>query len=247
MRIYLYDQVASTNDLMKEKALAGEPEGTMVVAESQTAGRGRYGRSWVSPTGKGLYCSILLRPPASFDKPALLSCAASLAVVAALRRECRIHATVKWPNDVLIDGKKAAGILLETHYQDQRPVFIIVGIGLNLFPAVEVQIDVPGATAVHQHSKRRINKDGILKRLWEEFFAQYHFLLNTATTTRLRERWVKHCHHMNKPVVVRNHQESLHGIFCGLDSSGAAMIELDTGELVLIHSGDFSLREEACC
>lgn len=226
--------------------MAGEPEGSVIVADSQTSGRGRYGRSWISPTGKGLYCSILLRPPATFSQPGLLSCAASLAVVDALKRECGIQAAVKWPNDVLIGRQKAAGVLVETHYQDQKPVFIIVGVGINLFPAPAVLNVAPDAAAVQNFCKKPINKDRILERLLTEFFSHYHFLSTTKPAARLRARWLKHCHHMNKPVHVRNQAESLHGIFSGLDASGAALVELDTGETVLVHSGDFSLREEEC-
>jgi BirA family transcriptional regulator, biotin operon repressor / biotin---[acetyl-CoA-carboxylase] ligase len=247
MRIYLYDRITSTSDVLKEKAMAGEPEGSVVVAECQTNGRGRYGRTWLSLPGKGLYCSLILRPTPAHCHPALLSLSTSVAIVDTLNRECGLNAQVKWPNDVFIGGLKIAGVLVETHFQDHNLVFVIVGIGLNLYyTGEELRNHGLAAASLLNLSKKAINKDRILERLLKEIFNNYHLIKNQEQQQRLCEKWARYCMNLSKPVTVRNHGESITGIFNGVDVSGAALIELSTGEIALVNSGEFSMGEEAC-
>lgn len=141
-------ETGSTNDDLRRLALEGAPQGTAVLARRQTSGRGRAGRHWSSPDG-GLYLSVLLRPSMPLERWGLLPLACGAAVVATLREE-GFPAALKWPNDVLLDGRKVAGVLVETRLGEER--FAVVGIGANLGPAPE---GVPEATGLAEHGRAR--------------------------------------------------------------------------------------------
>jgi BirA family biotin operon repressor/biotin-[acetyl-CoA-carboxylase] ligase len=128
--IHKFETCTSTNDVAREMALRGAPEGTAVVAEEQTAGRGTKGRSWHSPRGKGLYVSLVLRPEAA--EITLLPLAAGLAAREAVERSHGLSARLRWPNDILWEGKKLGGILCESGFLGNRPEYVILGVGLNV-------------------------------------------------------------------------------------------------------------------
>jgi BirA family biotin operon repressor/biotin-[acetyl-CoA-carboxylase] ligase len=137
--MYWLDSTASTNDVAARLAEAGASEGTTVVAETQTAGRGRHGRVWLSPPGAGLYVSVIVRPGVALsagDHPgALITLASGVAIAEAVRAVTGLPAEIKWPNDVLIGRRKLAGILTESAVQSGIPQFVIIGFGVNLRPA----------------------------------------------------------------------------------------------------------------
>lgn len=132
LRLREYECVGSTNAVALEAARAGEAEGLIVVAEKQTAGRGRRGRSFFSPAGSGLYMSLLLRPTIAPERAVLLTAAAATAVCGALEAVCGVSASIKWVNDVLVDGKKVCGILVESAAGPDGLEYAVVGIGVNL-------------------------------------------------------------------------------------------------------------------
>ena len=138
-RVHWLESTASTNDVAARLAESGAEEGTTVVAEMQTAGRGRHGRVWFSPPGAGLYVSVIVRPGTALDNDdnpaALLTLASGVAIAEAVRAVTGLPAEIKWPNDVLIGGRKLAGILAEAAVQAGALQFIVVGFGVNLQPA----------------------------------------------------------------------------------------------------------------
>jgi len=130
--IEIYEQIASINIKAKELALRGAREGTLVLAESQTAGRGRLGRSWHSPSGVNIYLSLILRPEFSHAKAPLLTLAAGLAGLKAIDCVTGQTPAIKWPNDLLLQNRKIAGILAEMDIKDSRVSYIVLGIGINV-------------------------------------------------------------------------------------------------------------------
>ena len=129
-RIHYVPTCTSTNDMAKDLADFGVPEGTVVLAEEQTSGKGRYRRHWFSSPGKGLYLSVILRPKQ--PEISLLTLSAGLAVAEALRDVLGVKVCLKWPNDLLWEGKKLGGILSESSYFGQKLNYVVVGIGLNI-------------------------------------------------------------------------------------------------------------------
>jgi BirA family biotin operon repressor/biotin-[acetyl-CoA-carboxylase] ligase len=138
-RVHWLEETASTNDVAARLAELGAEEGTTIVAEMQTAGRGRHGRVWFSPSGAGWYVSVILRPPNGLlndENPAgLLTLATGVAIAEAVRAVTGLPAEIKWPNDVLIGGRKLAGILAEAVAQAGALQFVVLGFGVNLQPA----------------------------------------------------------------------------------------------------------------
>jgi len=131
-KVYYYETLASTMDEASRLATNAEPEGTVVFAETQTKGRGRMGRTWNSPKGAGVYFSVILRPGLGLSEVARLTLVAAVAVCQALRQVSGVDARIKWPNDILVNGRKIAGILTELQAEMDRVKFVIMGIGINV-------------------------------------------------------------------------------------------------------------------
>lgn len=131
-RIFAYKSIGSTNDTAKRLAESDSPEGTLIIAEKQTKGRGRLGRSWHSPQNKGLYCSLILRPQIPVEKTPALSLVAALSVCRVIETMTDLKPQIKWPNDCLIDGKKVAGILIDISAELGRVYYAVLGVGLNI-------------------------------------------------------------------------------------------------------------------
>jgi BirA family transcriptional regulator, biotin operon repressor / biotin---[acetyl-CoA-carboxylase] ligase len=243
MRIYLYDTVSSTNDVLKEKALAGEPEGSVIVAREQTIGRGRYGRSWLSRLDMGLYISILLRPPAQYPT-GLLSLATGLATAKSINRRLTSSCSLKWPNDVLFQDRKIAGILVETHIQKTALLYVIVGIGINLYHNDQdlKSLDNP-ATSLILAGCGSLDRDELLHSLLKNFWKEYMALAEAQGCQHMLKRWRRSCGHWQKHVRIRNDQEIVAGQFIGVDDSGAALVELGTGEVVKTCTGEVTVQE----
>src|SRR5215475_1465073 len=126
-----FDSVSSTNDVAKDFASSGASEGLCVIAKEQIAGRGRQGRTWSSPAGEGLYMSVVLRPAIKPSDAGMITLASAIAVAETLRLDYETDAEIKWPNDVLLRGRKICGILIESAVQDDRLDYIVLGIGVN--------------------------------------------------------------------------------------------------------------------
>lgn len=127
-------EVSSTNTVLKEMAVGGAPQGSLCLCDRQTAGRGRLGRQWISPAGQGLWCSTLLRPRLKPEDAPFITFCTAMALAEAIDRLCGTQARIKWPNDVVIQGKKCCGILLEMAADPDRLEYVVVGTGVNLQP-----------------------------------------------------------------------------------------------------------------
>ncbi len=243
-KIVLYDVVTSTNLLMKEFAMQGEEEGMVVVAETQTAGRGRRDRIWHSPRGKGLYLSILLRPALPPQQSGRISLMAAVAVVRTMAKMGGIQARIKWPNDIYHQGKKLGGILIENNLAPTSLHAVIVGIGLNVNLAPE---DVPEpirqqTTSLAAALGKEVDKDQVLHRLLKEMNRLYRRLSLRSDPQWLVEAWQQSCAHLHQEVWVTQNKYRYDGIFHGIDASGAALLELPTSATVTIQYGDCTLR-----
>src|SRR5438067_12880473 len=130
--ILRFDSLRSTNDLARELAEQGAPEGTAILAREQTRGRGRQGRAWASPMGEGLYLSVILRPMLAPSQAAILTLAAAVAVAETLLADYALAVDIKWPNDIHARGKKISGILIESAIEKNELEYVVLGVGVNL-------------------------------------------------------------------------------------------------------------------
>ncbi len=223
-RVIHYHTIGSTNDEARRLARNGAPDGTIVCALEQTAGRGRRGRPWASPPGN-LYASVITRPDCSAGKAAQLGFVAALAVGGALRAKLPgiDGLSYKWPNDVLVRGRKLAGILLESETRaGQGLAFVIVGVGVNLvcspreveFPATsaaEEGLDPPSPSALLEEFTKHFRS--WLKRWRMSGFAP------------VRMAWRAHAAALGEPIRVRLEAATLHGRFLDIDDEGALLLE----------------------
>ncbi len=167
-RIHWLESTASTNDVAARLAESGADEGTTVVAEAQTAGRGRHGRVWLSPPGAGLYVSVIVRPStgmAGANPASLLTLASGVAIAEAVRTVTGLPAEIKWPNDVLIGGRKLAGILAEAAVQGAALQFVVIGFGVNLQPAAYPPDLASRATSIEAETSRPADRALVLAEI----------------------------------------------------------------------------------
>lgn len=242
--VYLFRQIGSTNDEARRMAQADAPEGLMVVAEAQNAGRGRAGRRWVTPAGSALAFSLVLRPAAPPAQAARLTMISGLAVCEAIEQIAGVRALLKWPNDVLLAGQKAGGILVESATEagsGGRLEFAIVGIGINVAEAPPPgEVDFP-ATAVETQAGHPIDRLSLLRAILQRLEARYPAI--TAPDARtLHDAWAARLVWLGQAVLVYTTAGDYAGQAESTDPDGALVIRLDTGERVRVLAGDVRLR-----
>jgi len=232
-KIHTYAQLSSTQDYVKELGDEGLPEGTLVQCLAQTKGRGRHGNSWTSPMG-GLYMSALLRPECSAQEAGQLSFVVAVAVSAAMDEIlAKGHIkTLKWPNDILIDGKKCAGILLESGMTGTKVDWIAAGVGINIMSAPEDAIclqDVSKGKQVPIHPFRDI----VLGHL----AAHYNHWRDKGFAD-IRETWLAQAHALGQEITARTGSGETMGVFKGIDDTGALILESTTGDSQSINAAE---------
>jgi len=234
-RILHYQSLGSTMDEAEAQARAGAQEGTVVLAETQTGGRGRFGRRWASPPGN-IYMSVVLRPPPEANP--LISVMASLAVARAISQAAPLKPRIKWPNDVLIQGKKVSGILVEGTIDSQGRGYSIVGIGVNVESDPSQEPGLEGvATSLTQAAGTRVPRLDVLKHLLQELDSLYHGLLKGESPV---PAWRQYLDTLGKRVTVRWLEERYHGLAEEVDSQGNLLLRLDDGRLITLPAGEVS-------
>jgi len=235
-----HDEIDSTNEEAKRLAAAGSPGPVWIVADRQTAGRGRRGRAWTSPTGN-LMCTLLLRPGRGPAEAGELSFVAGLALhetaTLLLPEAVGQKAKLKWPNDLLVDGKKASGILLESESVGGTDVnWLAVGIGLNLAHYPE---DTPyPATSFEAEDGQPVTVERALTALAAAFDRWYAIWQQPTGFESVRKAWLQRARGVGEEITVRLSDETLVGIFQDLSSDGALQLKLPTGGIRAITAGD---------
>ena len=237
-RVYHFFKTDSTNRVAFELGHAGEPEGAVVLAEEQTAGRGRAGHAWHSERAAGIYVTLLLRPKLAPVQAPLLTMMAGLSVHAAVEAVTGLAVDLKWPNDLMIRGKKAGGILTEMHADPEAIRFVVVGIGLNVnqerFPGELTNI----ATSLRQETGKPQSRMELLVRLLREFETDYNRFVREGVASVVKRFEVLSSYAHGKRVRVTNGTESFLGTTVGLGPEGLLQVERDDGRVVTVIAGD---------
>lgn len=237
-KIISVQETVSTNSVAFRMAEDGAEEGSVVVAECQTAGKGRLGRKWASPPGVNLYCSIILRPPIQPVAAPQLTFLSVVAVARAIEQLTTLQARIKWPNDILVDGKKVAGLLNEMSAETDKVNFVILGIGVNLnmtaeqFPA---ELRHP-ATSLFIESGVKVDRTGFIVVLLQELDSLYATFLSQGYAPARRE-WLERSRLEGVMVTVTDNNSVRSGRVTGIDEYGALL--LDSGEKIL--AGDVAI------
>lgn len=236
--VHHFSSLPSTNQTAIEMARAEAPEGTVVVAEEQTAGRGRRDRRWFSPKGEGLYHSIILRPTIPCDQAPILGFLAAVVLSDTLRLDYGVDCDLKWPNDILIRAKKCAGILLEMEPGDDSVDYVVVGIGVNLnqraFP------DDVGSRATSLFLETGCETDPLRfrQRLFEHLAGSYESFQRSGPRDVI-SRWTERSSYARgKTVRIDLGDHELTGVTSGLRDDGALLLQTGDGAIQPMLAGD---------
>jgi BirA family transcriptional regulator, biotin operon repressor / biotin---[acetyl-CoA-carboxylase] ligase len=240
--IHSFKSIGSTNEVAKRLAESGAAEGTLVIAERQIRGRGRLGRTWHSPSGQGLYFSLILRPKLSFERMPALSMVAALSVCRAIEHQTQLNAQIKWPNDCLLNGKKVAGILVEISAELDMVSYAILGIGINVNNQPR---DFPSslkskAISLEMASSQTIDRAGLLRYFLADFERSYHNFHRYGLRF-LGPELVKRSVVLGKKITINIGNKKISGTATGFDQNGALRFR-DKNGVRIISAGEVSLR-----
>lgn len=236
--IIRFESLTSTNTEAATRAAQGATQGLCIVAREQTRGRGRLQRTWVSPAGAGLYFSLLLRPRVDAGVWSLLPLMAALAVADTLDEAFELKVDVKWPNDILVHGRKLCGILVET-IETNLGRAVILGIGINLTTAAFPPDLDRIATSLQEATGVSPDADALLQSLLGTLSNRYELWQTAGGADAIRDEWQKHSSYaQGKRVRVVNGSEIVEGTTRGLESDGALRVETDAGEIKVMRAGD---------
>ena len=239
-----YESLPSTNTEAARLANLGAAEGLTVIADEQTAGRGRLQRSWSSPKGAGLYFSILLRPEIRFESWPVITFVAALAASDALSEASEIQTDIKWPNDLLAGERKICGILSESVDTSQGRA-VVVGIGINLKSEAYPPELAGMATSVAEEAKRPADKERVLAALQHAMARWYSLLHERGGVEKILATWISRSSYASGRIVdIVDGKERFQGITRGLERDGALRVETEVDGIRIVRAGDVvSLRK----
>jgi BirA family biotin operon repressor/biotin-[acetyl-CoA-carboxylase] ligase len=242
--IQVFEQTTSTNDVIEKLARDGVKEGVVVFAESQTKGRGRLGRKWVSPARKGLWFSVLLRPDLRPQETTQLTVAAATALRRAIHDETGLSPEIKWPNDILIRGKKVAGILTELSAEVDRVKHIILGIGVDVnLVAGEFPPELrKTATSLKIETGETITRAELAVAILRELDHDYARVCR-GCFAEVADEWEENCTTIGKDATVQIGDRRIRGCAESLGDDGALLLRTEHGRLETITGGDVTLKK----
>ena len=240
--VLYFDTIDSTNTKAQELAEKGYPSGTLVVADKQESGKGRRGRSWVSPSGTGIFMTLMIKPDINPNNASMLTLVAALAVAKAITSVTGEEALIKWPNDIVINGKKVCGILTEMNAQFDYINHIVVGIGINVhnesFPE---EISQMASSLMIEAGGKRFHRAQIIAETMSYFEQYYDTFLKTQDLSALVREYDELLVNRNKSVRVLDPKEPFDGKAMGITHKGELIV--DTWESrKLVSSGEVSVR-----
>lgn len=241
--IRVFQETTSTNDVAEKLARDGVREGVVVFAESQTRGRGRLGRRWVSPPRKGLWFSVLLRPRLRPQAATRLTIMSATALVRALESRTGLAPEIKWPNDILLRGRKVAGILTELHAELDSVQYVILGIGVDVnagptdFPPEVRSL----ATSLKSETGEAIDRGELAAAILRELDQDYARVCGSRFEA-VADEWEQHCRTIGRQVVIQVGDRRVQGRAESLDEDGALLLRSQHGHLERIIGGDVTLK-----
>jgi BirA family biotin operon repressor/biotin-[acetyl-CoA-carboxylase] ligase len=241
--IIFYDSITSTNNRAIEIGQQREdPDGIVVVADMQTQGRGRLGRSWISPAGVNLYFTVLLCPPCSQEEASMITLAAPVAIVSAIRTHTGLTAEIKWPNDILISGKKTGGILIEMKRIKNNTYLLAVGVGINvnMSPHALPSEIRPFTTSLKMERGESVNRLTLLGKALFELEQTYKILLHSNKRALINE-WLRLNSTIGKKVSVQVQERIISGTAESINEKGELLVKLSSGEIETLRAGDVTI------
>lgn len=239
--LLVFDEVDSTNNVAKIQAEKNAPHGTLVVSDVQTAGRGRRGRPWQSPAGTGIWMSLLIRPDIEPRNASMLTLVMALAVRSGIEQIAGISCGIKWPNDIVGDGKKVCGILTEMSAEPDCVNHIVIGVGINVLDEAFPEDIRDVAASIYGLSGEKINRSQLIALIMKEFERVYAEFIRTQDLSGLLEEYNRYLLNTGREVRVLDPAGAYTGTSQGIDKTGRLIV--DTGsEVKKVVSGEVSVR-----
>lgn len=245
--VFYYEEIDSTNVEAKRRAAEGLSHGSIIIADTQSGGRGRRGRSWSSPVGEGIFFSMLLRPKIEPANAPMLTLVKAVAVQRAIFKCTGLRAEIKWPNDIVINGKKVAGILTEMSAGKDGVNYIVIGTGVNVHQTFFSEELTEKATSLNLELKKQeetecVSRIRLLEEILEQFEACYETYIRTQDLSGLMEEYNKALVNKGRRVRVLDPLGEFEGRALGINERGSLLVEKNEGEIAEISSGEVSVR-----
>lgn len=240
--VTFYNQINSTNLQAKLDAENGAGQGALVVADMQTAGRGRRGRSWCSLAGTNVYFTLLLKPEYTADKASAVTLVMAMAVAEGIRETCGTEPGIKWPNDIVIGGKKVCGILTEMSVERDFIHYVVIGVGVNVGLQEFVPEVAATATSLQQECGRRVPRAALTANIMKAFEKYYETFLETLDMSGLLEDYNRLLVNRGKEVRVLDPKGEFTGISRGINRLGELLVERSDGNVEPVYAGEVSVR-----
>jgi len=245
-RVYYFEEIDSTQNFAQQIALDKKENGTIVIAEKQTAGRGRLDRKWTSPKG-GIWFSLIVHPEFDVSTSTLVPIAGAVALAKSIKITLDVDVSVKWPNDITLDGKKVAGMLVDASFQANNIDYLILGIGIN-FDVDPKKIEKRLSNSPNFYgvkSLRRRDDNTPPKSLLKEFLVQFEktlIQLNKGEKSKIVKEWTKMAEKIERRITINTSDGKITGVAQGIDNDGALRLETKKG-IEKIFVGDFVLKQ----
>lgn len=240
-KVQCFETVDSTNLIVKGWARQGAEEGRCAVAEAQTAGRGRRGRSWISPPGENLYFSILLRPQAEASHVAMITLLMAIAVTQGVR-ELHLDAKIKWPNDVVVNGKKICGILTEMYQSVAGSFFLVIGTGINVNQKEFLEEVKKTADSLALELGADVDREVLLASVLRHFLDCYDSFLETMDLSGQKELYESFLVNKGRVVEVLDPKGEWQGTAIGIEKTGELLVQRKDGSVEAVYAGEVSVR-----
>lgn len=241
-RLKYYESVDSTNECVKREAAEGAEEGLLIVGEEQTAGKGRSGRSWVSPKGEAVYFSFLLRPDLRPENVSALTLVMGLSVAQAVRETLALDVRIKWPNDIVIGGKKICGILTEAAAREGRIEWIVIGTGINVNNTSFDETIRDRATSLLMEAGRTVSRAGILAAVLGFFRKNYVRYMEYGNMSNLIGDYNRLLVSRGEKVRIEDPAGPYTAVSYGIDELGRLLVKRDDGGEERVAAGEVSVR-----
>ncbi len=237
-----FDLTDSTNVQARILAEEGAPHGTLVVADRQTGGKGRRGRSWESPGGEGIWMSVLLRPKMNPVNASMLTLVMALAAEKGIREVCGLESQIKWPNDLVLNKKKICGILTEMSTDQMEIQYVIIGIGINVCQTEFPEEIRATATSLYLESGEQTARSKIIGAIMVSLEEYYEKFMETEDMSGLIEEYNQRLVNLNNEVCILAPSGDFRGVSTGINKAGGLMVRLEDGSETEVISGEVSVR-----
>lgn len=240
--LYLLDEVDSTNTRAKAEAAKGAVEGLVVLSDCQTNGRGRRGRVWESPAGKNIYLTVLLKPEVDPETAPMLTLLAACGVARAVSAPGEKKPQIKWPNDLVMGGKKICGILTEMGIKEGKPSYVVVGIGINCNLTTFPEDIASKATSLKLEYGHEVSREEIAARFLNEFENLYEEFIKHKSLEFIQDEYERMLVNEGQKVCVLEPGREWTGVAAGITKMGELIVKKDSGEICKVSSGEVSVR-----